>query len=209
MTPDPRQLRQAASFLNALVGSSAMAGKADSVRIPTSTPESRQFAEDVERAMAITGRLNRLGYSDQGEIRAMFAELTGREVPDRFHLIPPFSTDCGRNIVLGDRVFINQNCTIYDLASVTIGDDALIGPNVSLITSSHPVSPSRRFAELVADPIDIGMNVWIAAGATVVGGVTIGRNSVVAAGSVVTRSVPADSLVGGNPAKVIRSIAGE
>lgn len=186
-----------------------MVDKEDSVRVPTSTPESRRFAEGVERAMAITGRLNRLGYADQGEIRAIVAELTGREVPDRFRLIPPFHTDGGGNIVLGDRVFINQNCTIYDLAPVTIGDDVLLGPNVSLITTGHPVSPSRRFAELVADPIDIGANVWIAAGATVVGGVTIGRNSVVAAGSVVTRDVPADSLVGGNPAKVIRSIAEE
>lgn len=83
----------------------------------------------------------------------------------------------------------------------------LIGPNVSLITTSHPVAPSQRLTALVAEPIDIGSNVWIATGATVIGGVRIGDNSVVAAGAVVTSDVPADTLVGGNPAWVIRSIA--
>jgi hypothetical protein len=106
-------------------------------------------------------------------------------------------------------VFINQNCTFYSLADITIGDDVLIGPNVSLITSGHPVAPSERRAFLVGKPITVANGVWIAAGATVIGGVTIGENSVVAAGSVITRDVPANTLVGGNPATVIRSIAGE
>ena len=179
------------------------------MRLPTGTAESRAFAQGVERAMESTEKLNRIASADQDAIRACFAELTGAEVPDGFRLIPPFSTDGGRNIRLGRHVFINQHCTIYDLAPVTIGDGVLIGPNVSLITTSHPVAPSRRLAELVAEPIDIGANVWIATGATVIGGVAIGEHSVVAAGSVVTRDVPANTLVGGNPARVIRSIAGE
>jgi len=83
----------------------------------------------------------------------------------------------------------------------------MIGPNVSLITSSHPIAPSQRREAVIAKPIVIGKNVWIAAGATVVGGVTIGDNSVVAAGSVVTKDVPPDSLVAGNPARLVRSIA--
>ena len=83
----------------------------------------------------------------------------------------------------------------------------MIGPNVSIITSSHPVEPSRRRAFTVARPIVIERNVWIAAGATIIGGVTVGQNSVVAAGSVVTRNVPPNTLVGGNPARVIRRIA--
>lgn len=178
-------------------------------KIPVRSPESAAFVADVERALAITPRLNRLTYADAEAVRALFEELTGRAVGEGFRLIPPFYADCGRNIRIGRRVFINQNCTFYSLADITIGDDVLIGPNVSLITSGHPVAPSQRRAFLVGKPITIERGVWIAAGATVVGGVTIGENSVVAAGSVVTRDVPANTLVGGNPARIIRSIEGE
>lgn len=108
---------------------------------------------------------------------------------------------------LGRNVFVNQNCTFYDLGGLEIGDDVMIGPNVSLITSGHPVEPSRRRDGVVAKPIVIERNVWIGAGATIIGGVTIGENAVVAAAAVVTRDVPPNTLVGGNPAKVIRSIA--
>lgn len=177
--------------------------------IPTRSPQSKAFAADVERALAITPVLNRLTYADADQVRALFAELAGHEPGEGFRLIPPFHTDCGRNIRVGARVFINQNCTFYALAEIVIGDDVLIGPNVNLITSEHPVAPSLRRAQLVGRPIAIGNGAWIAAGATIIGGVSVGENSVVAAGSVVTRDVPADTLVGGNPARVIRSIAGE
>jgi len=89
---------------------------------------------------------------------------------------------------------------------VSIGDDVMIGPNVSLLSAGHPVAPSQRRASLVGKPIAIERNVWIGAGATIIGGVTVGENSVVAAGSVVTKDVPPNTLVGGNPARVIRSI---
>jgi acetyltransferase-like isoleucine patch superfamily enzyme len=148
-----------------------------------------------------------LTYDDTAEIRALFGELTGQALDETFALIPPFYTEGGVHIRIGRNVFINQNCTIYDLGGVDIGDDVLIGPNVSLITSGHPVAPSRRRDGVVASPIIIERNVWIAAGATIIGGVTVGENSVVAAGSVVTKDVPRDTLVGGNPARVIRSIA--
>ncbi len=177
--------------------------------IPGQTPESKQFVADVERAMAITPALNRLTYADAAEVTSLFEELTREKVGEHFRLVPPFYADCGKNIRVGDRVFINQNCTFYSLAEITIGDDVMIGPNVSLITSEHPVAPSQRRTYLVGKPIVIARGVWIAAGATVIGGVTVGENSVVAAGSVVTRDVPPNTLVGGNPAKVIRSIEGE
>lgn len=177
--------------------------------IPTGSPESRAFVADVERAMAITPRINALAYADREAVTALFTELTGEAPGDGFRLIPPFAADCGRNIRIGTHVFINQNCTIYSLAPVVIGDEVLIGPNVSLITSGHPVSPARRLAALTGKPITIERNVWIGAGATVIGGVTVGENSVVAAGSVVTKDVPPNTLVGGNPATVIRSIEGE
>lgn len=177
--------------------------------IPGRTAESKQFVADVERAMAITPVLNRLTYADGDQVRSLFEELTEQSVGEHFRLVPPFYTDCGKNIRVGARVFINQNCTFYSLADIVIGDDVMIGPNVSLITSEHPVAPSQRRARLLGKPITIEKGVWIAAGATIIGGVTIGENSVVAAGSVVTRDVPANTLVGGNPARIIRSIEGE
>ncbi|WP_448950648.1 sugar O-acetyltransferase [Labrys neptuniae] len=156
--------------------------------------------------MAITPILNQLTFDDADKIRAVFSDLTGGKVDDSFSLIPPFYTTGGENIRLGRNVFINQNCTMYDLGGIDIGDDVMIGPNVSLITSNHPIEPSQRRAFVIAKPIVIERNVWIAAGVTIIGGVRVGENSVVAAGSVVTKDVPANSLVGGNPARVIRSI---
>jgi len=174
--------------------------------IQMGTLEAHAFSASTKRALALTPMINRLTFDDADEIRALFSELTGRKVDDQFRLIPPFYTAYGFEIRVGQRVFINQNCTLYDLAEITIGDDVLIGPNVSLITEGHPVAPSQRRAYVVAKPIVIERNVWIAAGATIIGGVTVGENSVVAAGSVVTKDVPPNTLVGGNPARIIRSI---
>ena len=162
----------------------------------------------VKRAMAITPVLNRLTFADADEIRAVFSELIGSKVDERFSLIPPFYTTGGENIRVGRNVFINQNCTMYDLGGIDIGDDVMIGPNVSIITSSHPVEPSRRRDAVIARPIVIERNVWIAAGVTIIGGVRVGENSVIAAGSVVTRDVAPNTLVGGNPARLMRSIEG-
>lgn len=175
--------------------------------IPRRTPESAAMVASVKRAMAITPILNRLTFDDADEIRAVFSGLIGTKVDDRFSLIPPFYTTGGAHIRIGRNVFINQNCTMYDLGGIDIGDDVMIGPNVSLITSGHPIEPSRRRDAVIAKPIVIGKNVWIAANVTIIGGVNVGENAVVAAGSVVTKDVPADTLVAGNPARVIRSIA--
>lgn len=175
--------------------------------IPHRTPESAAMVASVKRAMAMTAALNRLTYDDAAEIRILFGELIGAPLNDGFSLIPPFYTTGGENLRIGRNVFINQNCTIYDLGGIDIGDDVMIGPNVSLITSGHPIEPSRRREAVIAKPIVIGKNVWIAANVTIIGGVSVGENAVVAAGSVVTKDVPADTLVGGNPARVIRVIA--
>jgi acetyltransferase-like isoleucine patch superfamily enzyme len=164
------------------------------------------MAANVKRAMAITSKLNRLTYDDADEIRALFSELIGKEVDETFLLIPPFFTTGGDEIRVGRNVFVNQNCTFYDLGGLDIADDVMIGPNVSIITSGHPLEPSQRRTTTLGKPIVIERNVWIAAGATIIGGITIGENSVVAAASVVTKDIPRNTLVGGNPAKVIRSI---
>jgi acetyltransferase-like isoleucine patch superfamily enzyme len=175
--------------------------------IPRGTPESATMSANIKRAMTITAILNRLTFNDADEVRALFSDLIGRRVDDSFLLIPPFYTSGGLDITVGRNVFINQNCTFYDLGGIDIADDVMIGPNVSIITSGHPLEPSHRRAFVVAKPIAIGRNVWVAAGATIIGGVTVGENAVVAAASVVTRDVPANVLVGGNPARIIRSIA--
>ncbi|QEN85509.1 sugar O-acetyltransferase [Labrys sp. KNU-23] len=174
--------------------------------IPRRTPESAAMLASVQRAMAITAALNRLTFNDAEEIRALFSDLIGRKVDDSFVLIPPFYTTGGTDIRVGRNVFVNQNCTFYDLGGLDIADDVMIGPNVSILTSSHPLEPSQRRASVIAKPVAIERNVWIAGSVTIIGGVTIGENSVVAAGSVVTRDVPPNTLVAGNPARIIRSI---
>ena len=160
----------------------------------------------TRRAMALTARLNLLTFNDADEVRALFSELIGQKVDESFLLIPPFYTAGGAEIRVGRNVFVNQNCTFYDLGGLEIGDDVLIGPNVSLITTGHSLEPARRRAVTIGKPIVIGRNVWIATGAIVIGGVTVGENAVIAAGAVVTKDVPANTLVAGNPARVVRLI---
>lgn len=173
------------------------------------TPESAAMVANTKRAMAITATLNRLTFNDTDEIRELFSQLICKPVDEGFILIPPFYTAGGNEIRIGRNVFVNQNCTFYDLGGLHIGDDVMIGPNVSIITTGHPLDPSQRRAVTIGKPIVIEKNVWIAAGATIIGGVTVGENSVVAAGSVVTKDVPPNTLVGGNPACVIRAIGEE
>jgi acetyltransferase-like isoleucine patch superfamily enzyme len=103
-------------------------------------------------------------------------------------------------------VFINQNCTLSDIGGITIGDEVFIASGVSLITSGHPIDPTVRRRQITAAPIVIERGVWICTGATVLHGVTVGEDSVVAAGAVVTRDVPAGVVVGGVPARVLRPV---
>ena len=130
------------------------------------TPESAAMLENVKRAMAITAALNRLTFNDAEQVRALFSELIGKLVDESFLLIPPFYTAGGDEIRVGRNVFINQNCTFYDLGGLDIGDDAMISPNVSLITAGHPLDPAERRAATTGKPIVIGRNVWIATGAS-------------------------------------------
>lgn len=175
-------------------------------RVHTRSAEWETVSEAIKRSMRLTAEINKLAFDDVAKVRELFGELTGQSVDDTFTLIPPFYSAYGRDLRVGRKVFINQCCTIYDMSGVHIGDDVMIGPNVSIITTGHALKPSERRAYVEAKPIVIENGVWIAAGATIIGGVTIGENSVIAAGSVVTRDVPANSMAAGVPARVIRSL---
>src|SRR6201984_2414399 len=124
--------------------------------IPRRTPESAAMLANVKRAMAITANPNRLTFNDADEVRVLFSDLIGKKVDDSFLLIPPFYTAGGVEISVGHNVFVNQNCTFYDLGGLDIAADVMIGPKVSLITAGHPLEPSQRRAATIGKPIVIG-----------------------------------------------------
>ncbi|HMJ74651.1 MAG TPA: DapH/DapD/GlmU-related protein, partial [Iamia sp.] len=150
-----------------------------------------------------------LRYEDTDAVRAAWSELTGQPVDPTFRLVPPVRSDHGLSIRVGRNVFINHGCTLNDIGGIDIGDDVMLGPNVSLLTSGHPLDPATRRSAITAAPIRLGRNVWVGAAAVVLQGVTIGDDSVVGAGSVVTRDVPAGVLVAGSPARQVRSLSDE
>jgi acetyltransferase-like isoleucine patch superfamily enzyme len=168
--------------------------------------ESRDFRAEIERAWAIMGRLNALAPGDFAAMRAHLEELTGHDLDPSVRVLPPFYTDGGRNLRFGRNVFVNHGCTAMDFGGIDIGDDVMIGPNVQLISSGHPLDPATRRSRITTAPIRIGDGVWIAAGATVLQGVTVGADAVVAAGAVVSKDVPPRTLVAGVPAQVIRAL---
>lgn len=167
-------------------------------------PEYPKLKEVMLRTAELSTRLN-TSVHDEDEIRDLFSELTGSELDESTRVTPPFYTDFGRNIKLGKNVFINHACTFMDRGGITIEDDTKIGPKANLITSNHPLDPDRR-KELISTPIWIKKNVWIGAAATILPGVTVGENSVIAAAAVVTQDVPSNTVVAGVPAKVIRTL---
>ncbi|MFD6164826.1 sugar O-acetyltransferase [Oerskovia sp. NPDC060287] len=168
-----------------------------------------QIAADSERAMSLSHRVNTLDPNDGATRRELLTELLGA-FGEGSEIRPPFRCDLGYRTTIGARVFVNFNLMCLDVAPVTIGDDVLIGPNVQLLTPTHPVEPGpRRDKWEAAQPITIGDNVWLGGGVTVCPGVTIGENTVVGAGSVVTRDLPANVVAVGNPARVLRHIGAE
>lgn len=156
------------------------------------------------RAQKITMRLN-YGYHEPEETVRLFSELTESKVDDSFRCFLPFYTECGINIKLGKNVFINSGCCFQDHAGIEIGDGTLIGHQVVIATLNHAQDPLRR-ADMFPKPVKIGKNVWIGAHATILPGVTIGDNAIIAAGAVVTKDVENNVVVGGVPAKKIKDI---
>ncbi len=164
----------------------------------------RLMNEMSEEARRVTFRLNSAWHS-QEEIRALLGELFGRPVPDTLRVFPPFYSDFGKNIHVGENVFINACCHFQDHGGVTLGDGCQIGHNVVFATLNHGLEPADRGTTYPA-PIVLGRNVWVGSNATILQGVTIGDNAVVAAGAVVSRDVPANTIVGGVPARIIKRI---
>lgn len=161
----------------------------------------------ADQAQRLTAQLNG-SYHTPEEIRQIMSEITGKPVDETFRLFPPFYTDCGKNITIGKNVFINSACHFQDQGGVTIEDGCLIGPQVEFATINHGQDPAHRSDNHFA-PIHLKKGVWIGAHATILPGVTIGENSIVAAGAVVTKDVPANVIVAGVPARVMKPIAME
>ena len=166
-------------------------------------PEYSKINEVVIRTIALNNRLNQVG--EVNEVRAILSEIIGAVVDETTTIFPPFYTNFGRFTRLGKHVFINHACSFLDMGGITLEDHVLIGPQVKLITENHPLDPEDRRA-LIGKPILIKKNAWIGAGATILPGVTVGENAVVAAGAVVSKDVAANTVVGGIPAKFIKNI---
>ncbi|MFF4235579.1 sugar O-acetyltransferase [Actinomadura geliboluensis] len=158
------------------------------------------------RAVALAHRYGEVYATDPDAARPILEDLLGSIAPDA-HIRPPLYVDYGSYITVGSGTFANFGLTALDVAPITIGSDVQIGPNVQLLTPTHPLAPERRRAKLeAAEPIVIEDNVWLGGGTIVLPGVTIGENSVIGAGAVVTKDVPANVVAVGNPARVIRSL---
>lgn len=167
-------------------------------------PEYYKIGELVARTMRLLVALNNAG--DVPLIRRKLGEITGAPIDESTTVFAPFHTNVGRFIRMGKNVFINHGCSFLDLGGITIEDDVMIGPKVSLITENHPLHPADR-KSLVCGPIHIGRNAWIGAGAIILSGITIGENAVVAAGAVVNKDVAANTVVGGVPARLLKTIS--
>lgn len=164
------------------------------------------FAEPLTRASQLADRYHRQRMAGDADAHATLVELLG-SVGDGATIRSPLFVDLGARISIGAGTFVNVNLTALDIAPITIGEDCQIGPNVQLLTPTHPIDPQQRRDMIEsAEPITIGDNVWLGGGVIVCPGVTIGDNSVIGAGSVVTRDVPADVVAVGNPARVLRSV---
>lgn len=172
--------------------------------IDSTSEDQKLFDYLTQEALKITMKINN-EYHTPEEIQELFSELTNQPVNKTLRLIPPFSTDCGKNIHIGKNVFINAGCKMQDQGGIYIGDECLIGHNAVFATLNHDQNPEHR-GDLYPKPIQLGNKVWLGSNVTILQGVTIGDGAIVAAGAVVTKDVPENTIVGGVPAKIIKKI---
>ena len=170
--------------------------------IPPNDPQGHNMREASYDTKALLMKMN--NSADPAEIRSLLSQITGSVIDESIGVFTPLYINYGKHTKIGKNVFINFNCTFLDLGGITVDDDVLIAPNVSLLSEGHPLSPEDRHS-LIPKHIHIKRNAWIGAGATILQGVTIGENAVVAAGAVVSKDVPDNTIVGGIPAKVIKA----
>ena len=159
---------------------------------------------DVQRTMRLAAEMN-TGYHTEAEVRDYMRQITGSEIDETLRIFTPFHINYGKKTTFGRDCFVNFGCTFLALGGITIEDDVFIGPHCVLATEYHPENPETRHS-LLTKPIVVKRNAWLGANVTVLAGVTIGENAIVAAGSVVTKDVPDNMVVAGSPAKVIREI---
>lgn len=164
-------------------------------------PEAHKMREASFETKKLLTQMNNA--TDPDEIRKLLGRITDSKIDISTTLFTPLYINYGKHTKIGENVFINFNCVFLDLGGIVIEDNVLIAPNVNLLSEGHPIEPENRHS-LVPKEIHIKRNAWIGAGATILQGVTIGENSVVAAGAVVSADVPDNTVVGGIPAKVIR-----
>ena len=182
-----------------------MSSRTDQV-MEVRTPEFARHAERIAEVTDATSRLNVLPFSDSEGRAELLSVVFGGPLGESVTIYPPFFTEHGLNTTFGQNVFVNQGCTFMDKGGIRIGDGVMIGPKVSLVTGGHPLPLAERRERLFFAPIVIEDDVWIGAAALVMQGVTIGAGAVVAAGAVVTRDVPAGTLVAGVPARVVKEV---
>jgi acetyltransferase-like isoleucine patch superfamily enzyme len=171
--------------------------------VPFSAPDYYKISNACNETRKLIVQLN--AASDPEKIRNLLSEITGLEVDSSTMIFPPFQINYGKNTKIGKGVFINFDCTFLDLGGITIDDNVMLAPKVSLLSEGHPVAVNDRHT-LTTGGIHIKRNAWIGANATILQGVTIGENAVVAAGAVVSKDVAANTVVGGIPARNIKNI---
>lgn len=171
--------------------------------VVNSDPEAYKLHEASFAVKKLLVQIN--NSSDPKEIRSLLSQITDSSIDESTTAFTPIYFNYGKNTKISKQVFINFNCTILDLGGVIIEDNVLIGPNANLISEGHPINPNKRQA-LQTAPVHIKKNAWIGANVTLLPGVTVGENSIVAAGAVVTKNIPDNVIVGGVPAKIIKRI---
>ena len=171
--------------------------------IPMDDPDYGNVRKAVNETLKLSVKMNQS--TDIDEVRKYLSQIIGKSIDQSTTVFPPFYTNVGRHITLGKNVFINHACSFLDLGGIIIDDDVMIGPRVNISSENHPVEVSKR-KTMIPKTVRIKRNAWIGAGASILPGVTVGENSVVAAGAIVNKNVPDNAVVAGVPAKQIKEL---